>query len=368
VKGLILSGGAGTRLRPITHTSAKQLVPVANKPILFYGIEDMVEAGITDIGIVTGETGPEIRAVVGDGSRWGAKVTYIPQEAPLGLAHCVLIAREFLGEDDFVVYLGDNLLRQGIAEFVETFEADRHRSASPTLGSTTIGPSAQILLARVSDPQRFGVAELGPDGEVVRLVEKPENPPSDLALVGVYLFDPSIHEAVASIVPSSRGELEITDAIQWLIDHGHRVRHEVLDGWWKDTGKLQPLLEGNRLILETIEAEVRGTVDADSVIDGRVVIEEGAVIINSTVRGPAIIGERTRVVNSYIGPFTSIYFECEIVDSELEHSVVLEQSKVLGIPRVADSLIGKQVEVRRSNTRPHATRLMVGDHSVVDLA
>ena len=368
MKGLILSGGAGTRLRPITHTSAKQLVPVANKPILFYGIEDMVEAGITDIGIVTGETGPEIRAVVGDGSRWGAKVTYIPQEAPLGLAHCVLIAREFLGEDDFVVYLGDNLLRQGIAEFVETFEADRHRSASPTLGSTTIGPSAQILLARVSDPQRFGVAELGPDGEVVRLVEKPENPPSDLALVGVYLFDPSIHEAVASIVPSSRGELEITDAIQWLIDHGHRVRHEVLDGWWKDTGKLQPLLEGNRLILETIEAEVRGTVDADSVIDGRVVIEEGAVIINSTVRGPAIIGERTRVVNSYIGPFTSIYFECEIVDSELEHSVVLEQSKVLGIPRVADSLIGKQVEVRRSNTRPHATRLMVGVHSVVDLA
>jgi glucose-1-phosphate thymidylyltransferase len=280
----------------------------------------------------------------------------------------VLIAREFLGEDDFVVYLGDNLLRQGIAEFVETFEADRHRSASPTLGSTTIGPSAQILLARVSDPQRFGVAELGPDGEVVRLVEKPENPPSDLALVGVYLFDPSIHEAVATIAPSPRGELEITDAIQWLIDHGHRVRHEVLDGWWKDTGKLQPLLEGNRLILETIEADVRGTVDADSVIDGRVVIEEGAVIINSTVRGPAIIGERTRVVNSYIGPFTSIYFDCEIVDSELEHSVVLEQSKVLGIPRVADSLIGKQVEIRRSSTRPHATRLMVGDHSVVDLA
>ena len=212
------------------------------------------------------------------------------------------------------------------------------------------------------------MAEIGPDGEVVRLVEKPENPPSDLALVGVYLFDPSIHEAVASIEPSPRGELEITDAIQWLIDHGHRVRHEVLEGWWKDTGKLQPLLEGNRLILETLEQSVQGTVDADSFLDGRVVIEAGAEIINSTVRGPAIIGERTRVVNSYIGPFTSVYHDCEIVNSELEHSVVLEESKVIDIARIADSLIGKQVEVRRSETRPHATRLMVGDHSVVDLA
>ncbi|MCD9623390.1 glucose-1-phosphate thymidylyltransferase [Rhabdothermincola salaria] len=368
MKGLILSGGAGTRLRPITHTSAKQLVPVANKPILFYGIEDMVEAGITEIGIITGDTGAEIRAAVGDGSRWGATVTYIPQDAPLGLAHCVLIARDFLGDDDFVMYLGDNLLRQGIAEFVERFEADRRRFDAPTLDQSEAAPSAQILLAKVSDPQRFGVAEIGASGEVVRLVEKPVEPPSDLALVGVYLFDPSIHEAVATIEPSDRGELEITDAIQWLIDAGKRVRHEVLDGWWKDTGKLQPLLEGNRLVLETIEPEVRGSVDADSLIDGRVVIEEGAQIINSTVRGPAIIGERTRVVNSYIGPFTSVYFDCEIVDSEIEHSVVLEESKVLDIARVADSLIGKQVLVRRSETRPRATRLMVGDHSVVDLA
>jgi glucose-1-phosphate thymidylyltransferase len=368
VKGLILSGGAGTRLRPITHTSAKQLVPVANKPILFYGIEDMVEAGITEIGIITGETGPEIRAAVGDGSRWGARVTYIPQEEPLGLAHCVLIARDFLADDDFVMYLGDNLLRQGIAEFVDRFEADRRRFDTPTLDQSEAAPSAQILLARVPDPQRFGVAEIGADGEVVRLVEKPEDPPSDLALVGVYLFDPSIHEAVATIEPSPRGELEITDAIQWLIDAGHRVRHEVLDGWWKDTGKLQPLLEGNRLVLETIEPSIHGSVDADSLIDGRVVIEAGAQIINSTVRGPAIIGERTRVVNSYIGPFTSVYFDCEIVDSEIEHSVVLEESKVLDIARVADSLIGKQVVVQRSATRPHATRLMVGDHSVVDLA
>jgi len=364
VKGLILSGGAGTRLRPITHTSAKQLVPVANKPILFYGIEDMVEAGITEIGIITGDTGPEIRAAVGDGSKWGAKVTYISQDAPLGLAHCVLIARDFLGEEDFVMYLGDNLLRQGIAEFVEKFERDRSTSGE----ADGDRPSAQILLARVPDPQRFGVAEIGPDGEVTQLVEKPEHPKSDLALVGVYLFDPSIHEAVATIAPSPRGELEITDAIQWLIDNGHRVRHEVLEGWWKDTGKLQPLLEGNRLVLETIVPSILGSVDSDSIIDGRVVIEAGAQIINSTIRGPAIIGANTRVVNSYIGPFTSVYFDCEIVDSEIEHSVILEQSKILGIPRIADSLIGKLVEVRRSETRPVATRLMIGDHSVVDLA
>ena len=363
MKGLILSGGAGTRLRPITHTSAKQLVPVANKPILFYGIEDMVEAGITEIGIITGDTGPAIREAVGDGSRWGAKVTYIPQDAPLGLAHCVLIARDFLGEDDFVMYLGDNLLRQGIAEFVESFEHDRNVSDVP--GATA--PSAQILLARVTDPQRFGVAEIGSNGEVTMLVEKPEHPKSDLALVGVYLFDPSIHAAVAAIEPSPRGELEITDAIQWLIDNGHRVRHEVLEGWWKDTGKLQPLLEGNRLILETLEQKIDGTVDADSFIDGRVVIEAGAEIINSTIRGPAIIGERTRVVNSYIGPFTSVYFDCEIVDSEIEHSVILEESTVSSIPRLADSLIGKQVTVRRSETRPIANRLMIGDHSMVDL-
>ena len=363
MKGLILSGGAGTRLRPITHTSAKQLVPVANKPILFYGIEDMVEAGITDIGIIIGDTGDEIRAAVGDGGRFGAKVTYIPQDAPLGLAHCVVIAREFLGDDDFVMYLGDNLLRQGIAEFVVSFEHDRNASGT----ADGDRPSAQILLARVEDPQRFGVAEIGPDGEVLHLVEKPEEPPSDLALVGVYLFDRSIHEAVASIEPSPRGELEITDAIQWLIDNGHRVRHEILEGWWKDTGKLQPLLEGNRLILETLEQRIDGTVDEGSLIDGRVVIEEGAEIVNSTVRGPAVIGRNSRVVNSYIGPFTSVYFDCEVVDSEIEHSVVLEQSTITGISRITDSLIGRKVTVRLSDERPHAIRLMVGDDSVVEL-
>ncbi len=363
MKGLILSGGAGTRLRPITHTSAKQLVPVANKPILFYGIEDMVEAGITEIGIITGDTGPEIREAVGDGSQWGANVTYIPQDAPLGLAHCVLIARNFLGDEDFVMYLGDNLLRQGIAEFVESFEADHVESRA---GDAQV-PSAQILLARVDDPQRFGVAEIGPDGEVTKLVEKPEHPKSDLALVGVYLFDPSIHEAVAAIEPSPRGELEITDAIQWLIDNGHRVRHEVLEGWWKDTGKLEPLLEGNRLVLDMLEASNAGTVDAASVLEGIVVIEAGAEVVNSTLRGPVIIGEGSRIVDSTVGPYASIYFDCEISASTIENSVILEQSRITGVEGIADSLVGKQVEVRRARTTPAATRLMIGDHSIVEL-
>lgn len=363
MKGLILSGGAGTRLRPITHTSAKQLVPVANKPILFFGIEDMVEAGITEIGIITGETGPEIEAAVGDGSRWGATVTYIPQEAPLGLAHCVLIARDFLGDDDFVMYLGDNLLRQGIAEFVESFEADHAESRAADVRV----PSAQILLAKVHDPQRFGVAEIGTDGEVTRLVEKPAEPRSDLALVGVYLFDANIHTAVAAIEPSPRGELEITDAIQWLIDNGHRVRHEVLEGWWKDTGKLEPLLEGNRLVLDMLEPSNAGSVDDSSVLEGMVVIEKGAQVVNSTLRGPVIIGEGSRVVDSTVGPYTSIYFGCTITDSTIENSVILEQSRITGIRPIADSLVGKEVEVRRSQRTPHATRLMIGDHSVVEL-
>jgi len=367
VKGLILSGGAGTRLRPITHTSAKQLVPVANKPILFYGLEDMAEAGIREVGIIIGETGDEIRAAVGDGSRWGLEVTYLPQDAPLGLAHCVLIAREFLGDDDFVMYLGDNLLRQGIAEFVDSFEADRAASATPSLDGDVTPPSAQILLARVPDPQRFGVAEIGPDGEVLQLLEKPEEPPSDLALVGVYLFDKTIHDAVAAIEPSPRGELEITDAIQWLIDQGHRVRHEILEGWWKDTGKLDPLLEGNRLILETLEPDIQGSVDDASLVEGRVVVEEGAEIKGSTVRGPAIIGRGTRIVDSYIGPYTSVASGCEILDSEVQHSVILENSRIVNIPHVQDSLIGREVEVVRSGRVPRATRLMLGDHSRVDI-
>ena len=367
MKGLILSGGAGTRLRPITHTSAKQLVPVANKPVLFYGIEDMADAGITDIGIVVGETRAEIMDAVGDGSHLGVKVTYIPQDAPLGLAHCVKIARDFLGDDDFVMYLGDNMLQQGLVEFIDRFEADREQSNVPTLDGDHVPPSAQILLCHVPDPHRFGVAEVDAAGHVIRLVEKPVDPPSDLALVGVYLFTPAIHEAVEAIEPSARGELEITDAIQWLADHGHRVRHEILQGWWLDTGKKDPLLESNRRVLETIEPRIDGVVDAESQIDGRVVIEQGAELKNAHVRGPAIIGAGTRVINSYIGPFTAIANDCEIVDSEVEHSVVLEHSRIIGVPRLTDSLVGKHVEVIHAEKRPRATRLMVGDHCTIEL-
>lgn len=367
MKGLILSGGAGTRLRPITHTSAKQLVPVANKPILFYGLEHMIDAGIRDFGIVVGETRDEIIASVGDGSRWGVSITYIAQDEPLGLAHCVRISREFLGDDDFVVYLGDNMIQQGVATFVERFEADRRLASTPRLDGEHIPPSAQILLCRVPDPQRFGIAELDAGGHVVRLIEKPSDPESDLALVGVYLFTPVIHDAVRAITPSLRGELEITDAIQWLIDHGHRVRHEVLQGWWLDTGKKDPLLEANRRVLETIEPRITGKVDEGSDVDGRVIIEAGAELIGSRVRGPAIVGARTRLVNAYVGPFTAIANDCEIIDSEIEHSVILEHSSVLGVSRLADSLIGKHVEVIRSSQKPAATRLMVGDHCSIDL-
>ncbi len=383
VKGLILSGGAGTRLRPITHTSAKQLVPVANKPILFYGIEDMAAAGITDVGIIVGDTATEIMAAVGDGSRFGVRVTYLHQDAPLGLAHCVLIAGDFLGDDDFVMYLGDNMLEQGLAGFVDRFLADRQAAGElrfdlvPAVVGGTVAPAnrvapprapaAKILLCPVPDPQRFGVAEIDATGRVVRLVEKPADPPSDLALVGVYLFTGAIHEAVAAIEASPRGELEITDAVQWLIDQGHVVDHEVLAGWWLDTGKKDPLLESNRRVLELLDARCDGDVDADSTVDGRVVIEAGASIVRSQVRGPAIIGADTLVVDSYIGPFTAIAEGCEIHGSEVEQSVVLARSRIVGVPRLTDSLIGRDVEVVRSGRRPVATRLMVGDHCTVDL-
>jgi glucose-1-phosphate thymidylyltransferase len=367
MKALMLAGGAGTRLRPITHTRAKQLVPVANKPILFYGLEAIADAGIKQVGIIVGDTAAEVRHAVGDGSAWGLDVTYLPQEAPLGLAHCVLIARDFLGDDDFVMYLGDNLLRQTLADFVRRFEEDRQRAASPSLVDDIPPPVAQILLKAVPDPQRFGVAEVDEHGGIIQLVEKPEVPPSNLALVGVYLFDAHVHQAVASITPSGRGELEITDAIQWLIDHGYRVRSEILEGWWIDTGKLTPLLEANRLILEGLERRLDGSVDDASQVDGRVVVEEGAVIRNSVLRGPMIIGAGTTVTDSFLGPFSAIGQRCVVERSEIEHSVVLDDSCILAAGRIEDSLLGHHVEVTRSERRPRATRLMVGDHSRIDL-
>ena len=354
MKALVLSGGAGTRLRPITHTSAKQLVPVANKPVLFYGLEAIRDAGIIDVGIIVGDTRAEIEAAVGDGSDLGIRATYIPQDAPLGLAHCVLIARDFLGDDDFVMYLGDNFIIGGITDLVDEFKRG--------------GADAQILLTKVDNPQQFGIAELDDAGHILRLVEKPKEPKSDLALVGVYMFSPSIHEAVNSIAPSQRGELEITDAIQWLVDHGKDVRPHMVTGYWKDTGRLEDMLECNRKVLESVEPSTRGSVDAVSRIIGRVVIEEGASIVRSTVRGPAIIGRGTRIVDSYIGPFTSIYHDCLIDSTELEHSIVLEATTISGVSRIEDSLIGKEVEVSPSTAMPRAHRLMLGDHSKVSLA
>ncbi len=368
MKGLILSGGAGTRLRPITHTSAKQLVPIANKPILFYGIEAMAAAGIEKIGIIIAPgTGDEIRDAVGDGSEFGVDVTWIVQDEPLGLAHCVLIAHDFLGDDDFVMYLGDNMLEQGLAGFVDGFESARSAALQPQLGENEVAPAAQILLARVPDPTAFGVAEIGPDGRVLRLVEKPEVPPSDLALVGVYLFDATIHEAVAAIEPSERGELEITDAIQWLVANEHRVNHEVLVGWWIDTGKKDPLLECNRLVLDTMKRKVEGDVDDRSVVDGRVVLEPGVKIVNSTVRGPAIVGAGTIIEDSYVGPYSSIAIDCRITRSEIDNSVLLRRSSVTDIPRLTDSLVGRDTELTRGVARTRATRVMLGDHCHVEI-
>jgi len=353
MKGLILSGGKGTRLRPLTYTSAKQLVPVANKPVLFYGIEAIVAAGIRDIGIVVGDTQAEIRAAAGDGSRWGVRIQYIEQAAPLGLAHAVKISQPFLGNDPFVMYLGDNLLNKGITHFVEEFAREK--------------PAAQILLARVPDPQMFGVAELR-DGKVVRLVEKPKEPIGDLALVGVYMFGSEVFESVNRIKPSFRDELEITDAIQDLIDRGLVVRPHIVDGWWKDTGKLEDMLEANRLILDTHERRIEGTVDADSRIEGKVVIEAGAVVERSVIRGPAIIGRGARIIHAYVGPFTSIMNDVEIRDSEIEHSIVLEGSSVRDLAnRITDSLIGKDVRIYRIPVKPSAYRFMLGDNSEVGI-
>ena len=353
MKALVLAGGRGTRLRPITHTSAKQLVPVANKPVLFYGIEALVEAGITDIGIVVGDTHLEIKAAVGDGSKWGARVTYIEQDAPRGLAHAVKISQGFIGNDPFVMYLGDNLLNKGIVPFVEQFVREK--------------PAAQILLTPVPDPQMFGVAQLD-GGRVVRLVEKPKEPIGDLALVGVYMFGPQIFESVNRITPSFRNELEITDAIQDLIDRGLTVRPHIVEGWWKDTGKLEDMLEANRLILDTFERRIDGTVCPDSRVEGKVVVEAGAVIERSVIRGPAVIGRGARIVHAYVGPFTSIGQDVEIKDTEIEHSIVLEGSSLRDLSnRVIDSLIGKGVKIYREPVKPSAYRFMLGDNSEVGI-
>ena len=353
MKGLILSGGKGTRLRPITYTGAKQLVPVANKPILFYVIEDLVEAGITEIGIVVGDTGDQIRQVVGEGDRWGVNITFIQQSRPGGLAHAVKESREFLGTDRFIMCLGDNVTQGGVTELVSEFRD---------------GPmNCSIVVTAVKDPSGFGVAELE-GGRVKKLVEKPKEPKSNLALMGIYLFDQNVWHAVDAIKPSFRGELEITDAIQYLVESGLDVRPHIHTGWWLDTGKKDDLLEANRILLEIIEPKIEGDVDAGSSIVGRVVIEAGARIVNSVIRGPAAIGERTLIQNSYIGPFSSIYHDCRVIDAEIEHSIILENSVVDGVVgRIEESLIGRDVEIHRAPAKPRAHRLTLGDHSRVEI-
>jgi glucose-1-phosphate thymidylyltransferase len=355
LKGLILSGGAGTRLRPITHTSAKQLVPVANKPVLFYGIEALVEAGVSEIGIIIApETGDEIRAAAGDGSQFGAAITYIVQDKPAGLAHAVLTAEEFIGGVAFVMYLGDNLLADGLKGLVSTFKND--------------DPDALILLTPVDDPQSYGVAELDGQGGILRLIEKPKDPPSNLALVGVYLFSPLIFDAARRLEPSWRGELEITEAIQTLIDDGRSVQSEVVRGWWKDTGQLADMLEANRLVLEDVQSRLDGEIDEGSRVEGRVVIEKGAKLLRSVIRGPAVIGAGAVVEDAYVGPYTSIGEDVCVRRSEIEHSIILAGSIVEDLgTRMEASLLGRNVKLTRSEGRPETLRLLVGDNCEIEI-
>ncbi len=355
MKGLILSGGKGTRLRPLTYTSAKQLVPVANKPVLFFGIESVVAAGITDIGIIVGDTKDEIRDAVGDGSAFGARVTYIEQDAPRGLAHAVMIAEDFLGDDSFVMYLGDNLIAGGITSLVEEFQE--------------LGANAQILLAEVPNPQQFGVAELAADNTIKRLVEKPPEPRSNLALVGVYMFDQNILESVKLIEPSGRGELEITDAIQNLIDRGFEVHPHKVRGWWKDTGKLEDMLEANRIVLDSHDMKRHHEAVGDGGrLEGRVELGEGATLVDSLVRGPAIIGAGARLENAFVGPYTSIGDGCTLASCEIENSIVLAGSEIRDIgTRIDASLVGRNVKIVKTDSKPKAYRFMLGDNSEVDI-
>jgi len=355
MKGLILSGGKGTRLYPLTYTRAKQLVPVANKPVLVRVLECIRDAGVTDIGIVVGHTAPEIKETVGDGSAWGVKVTYIPQASPDGLAHAVKISQDFLGEEPFVMFLGDNVIQGGIGSLIRDFAHS--------------GWNSQVVLKQVPDPRAYGVAELRPDGSIARLVEKPAVPPSNYALVGIYMFDKHIFQAVNAIQPSARGELEITDAIQWLIDHGYQVYPHIHEGWWIDTGKPIDMLEANSYVLEELKPSIASdAVIEQSEIDSRVTVQARARIVNSTVHGPAIIGEDCVIENSYIGPFTSIYHHTVIRNCEIVRSIVLEHSTLTDIPAmIRDSLIGRKVTIRRSDQRPTGLKMNLADNSTLSI-
>ena len=354
MKGLILSGGKGTRLYPLTYTRAKQLIPVANKPVLVRVIEAIRDAGVGEIGMVVGHTAPEIQDALGDGSRWGVSLSYIRQDSPDGLAHAVKISRDFLADDPFVMFLGDNVIQGGISQLIHDFADSDWNS--------------QIVLKEVENPSAYGVAQLRPDGSIERLIEKPDVPPSNLALVGIYMFDRHVFDAVDAIKPSARGEYEITDAIQWLIDHGHTVFPHIHRGWWIDTGKPTDMLEANSHVLEEIVPCVAACAEIDerSTVDSRVSVQEGARIINSILRGPTVIGQNTLIENSYIGPFTSIYHSCQIRNCEIERSIILENSRVIDIDRtLRDSLIGRNASVKRSAVKPSGIKMNLGDHSTL---
>ena len=351
MKALILSGGYGTRLRPLTYSQQKQLIPVANKPVLFYAIEDVIEAGIRDIGIIVGPNKEQVIETVRSVD-WDADIEFIYQGEPLGLAHAILVAEDYLGDEEFVMYLGDNILKEGIVRHTETFKR--------------VGPDALILLTQVDEPQRFGVAELDERGRVKRLIEKPKVPPSNYALVGVYFFKPVIIEACKNIKPSWRNELEITDAIQWLIDNGYTVEASIVKGWWKDTGKPEDILEANRLVLDDIEGRIEGRLENSRVM-GRVVIEEGAVVKDSVVKGPCVIGRNSKILNSYIGPYTSIGNECIIEGTEVEDSVIMDGSVITNAGRIVESLIGRNVRIVEASAKPRGCRFVVGDNSSIVL-
>lgn len=353
LKGLILSGGKGSRLRPFTYTSAKQLVPIANKPVLFYTIEQLVECGITDIAIVVGDTADQIRAAVGDGSAFGASVEYIQQDAPLGIAHAVKIARDYMGETSFVLYLGDNFLLGGVKSFVDSFREN--------------GANCQILLHPVKNPQAFGIAELV-DGRVTRIVEKPASPPSNLAVIGVYMFDQHVFEAVERIKPSARGELEITDTIQYFIDKGLNVQAEVLDRYWIDTGKMDDILEANRMVLQSLAPSNQGQVDERTRVYEPVILEKGVRVVNSVLRGPLVIGENTEVTDSYVGPFTTIDHDCRLKGVRVEGSIILENTSIEDIHWPIDrSLIGRHVTLRGGQAVGGSYSLTLGDHSEIGM-
>lgn len=354
MKALIASGGRGTRLRPLTHTQNKHLIPIANKPILHYAIEAALDAGIKEIGIICNAEGNEVPQAIGNGRRWGVKITYIPQKAPLGLAHVVKIAQQFIGKDDFIFYLGDNMVVGGVKRFIDDFEKS--------------DCNCFLTLAKVKDPERFGVPEIK-NGKIVRIEEKPRKPKSQFAVAGIYIYDRHIFEAVRNIKPSARGELEISDAHTYLIQHGYKVGYSEITGWWKDTGKPTDLLEANRLVLDNIQSKITGRVDRTSNVAGKVIIEEGASIINSVVRGPVIIGSGCVIDNSYIGPFTSIGNMTEIRNSEVEYSIVLRNCKVLNVKlRIEGSILGNDVEIVEANGKPLVHRFMIGDQSRVEVA